>query len=214
MKDFDDANRLRPDGRNTAYLAYSQAVAGHQRPAADLFKRAEVEYGFAPAWVRSNRSFSLTRAAPTTDRLREAEAEASAALQESPGLRPARLNRCYARFLLRLSCEKDAPPDPEALADIEAALRVPPYTPDLYRDAAVMTVTFAAGGAECESRAVAYLEEAVKLGHPARPLGSDPVLRRHLGGRPDFTRLLALPAPPTPRPATIPSPYIQCPPLD
>ncbi len=212
MKDFDDANRLRPDGPSTAYLAHCQSLSGQDRAAADLYRKAIRDHGFGPAWVHNNRANSLLQAAPTPDKIREAAAEAEAALALAPALRPARLNRAYARFRLSLAGPTAAVPDPGALADIEAVMSEPPYTADLYAKAAVMTAAFGEGRPEHKTQAVAYLEGAVRLGHPPKAFESDPLLRRHLAGRPDFQRILELPAG-TPAVAP-PNPHLVTPPLD
>ena len=204
MKEFDDANRERPDGCTLAYLAFCQSLSGQHRTAAKLYEEAARNYGFAPAWVRNNRAHSLIQAGPTPDRLREARAEAAAALELDPRLRSARLNRADARFRLSMVEPDPLASDLECLEDIETVMRDPPYTPDLYVKAAAMTARFGGGREECCARAVGYLAEAVKLGRSPRSFGADPIFSKSLAGRADFqtvlkqTRSRAFPARPQP----------------
>jgi hypothetical protein len=210
MKDFDDANKERPDGPNSAYLAYCLSLSGQQRAAATLYSQAMRQHGFQAAWVHNNYAHALLQAAPTPGILREAEAEAAAALIASPNLRPARLNRTYARFRLTLTDPTARAVDREVLSDIEVMMREPPYTGDLYSKAAAMTVTFGGGQDENLNRAVRYLEEAVKLGRSPLAIKTDPILRP-LHGRADFQRILGLtPGKPIAKPV---NPYLASPPL-
>jgi hypothetical protein len=211
MREFDESNRTRPDGQNLAYLAYCQALAGQDAAAAGMYRQAIRDHNFAPAWVHNNLARSLLQAASGAAGLREAEAEAGAALALSPGLRPARLNRACARLQLALSRPKAVAPDPELVADVADAMREPPHTADLYSTAAALVVTFGGGRDECHARAVGYLEGAVYLGRPPGALAADPVLRR-LAGRPDFQHLLTRPpGAPVVKPL---NPYLVPPPLD
>jgi serine/threonine protein kinase len=193
MKDFDTANRLRPDGRNTAYFAYCQTRSGSHVAAAALFKEAIEKHGYNAAWVRCDRAYSLAQTG-RVPALEEAVREATAALDLEPELRPARLNRAYARFLLaRRSVPKSSPREvTEPLADVRAVLRIGPYTPDLYYEAAEIVVTFGEGREDNLAYAVYCLEQAVRYGLDPAGLRKDRVLAPALMNRADFTRLADL----------------------
>jgi len=210
LKDFADANQAHPDGPNSAYLAYCLSLSGQERAATELYKQAIQQHGFKDPWVRSNYAHALLQAAPTPDILREAEAEAAAALAVQSDLRPARLNRVYACYRQTLTEPPARRVDREALADVKLVMREPPYTVDLYSKAAAMTVAFCGEQDENLSQAVRYLEEAVKLGRTRDSVAKDRLLRP-LYGRADFQRVLGLtPGKPIAKP---PNPYLAAPPL-
>jgi tetratricopeptide (TPR) repeat protein len=212
MKDFDDANRAQPNGRNTVYLAYCHALSGQHRVAAGLYREAIQKYGYSAAWVHTNWAHSLTQAAPTVDQLRAAAAEADKAVRLDPTLRAARLNRAYIRFQMSLTDPKANRSDPESIADVAAVMREGPFSAELYYKAAAIIVTFGGASEECHAQAVRYLAEAVKLGRPPQTLAANPIFRQHLRGRSDFQKLLELPSvsPPT----ATPDPHLASPPLE
>jgi hypothetical protein len=126
-----------------------------------------------------------------------AAAEAEAALRMDPGLRAARLNRPYARFLEVYMRDPSGRPvaDPGLVTDIRIALGAGPKTQELYYKAAQIVLTFGGGTEETRAEAVRYLAEAVPLGRNPKPLAKDPLLTAHLMGRADFARLVNLPVP-------------------
>ncbi|MBP3954056.1 protein kinase [Gemmata sp. G18] len=189
MKDFDDARRAKPDGQNTAYLAYCHARSGNHKAATTLYQEAIRDYAYAKAWAHSNRANSLIRCG-SPDQFREAIGAATTALELAPGLRAAHLNRAYARFLLDLDPKTQVLKNPdECLNDLEAVMVKGPYTADLFYKAALVLVTAKPGNEEYCVRAVNWLREAVKLGRDPKLLAQDAVLRVHLAGRADFTEV-------------------------
>jgi serine/threonine protein kinase len=212
MKDFDDANRLRPGGRNAAYLAYCHALAGQHRVAAGLYREAVQTHGYSAAWVHTNWAYSLTQAAPTVDQLRVAAAEADRAVRLGPTLRAARLNRAYVRFQLSLADPAADRTDPEPVADVVAAMGQGPFTADLYYRAATILVTFGGTSEQWRAQAVRYLAEAVKLGRRPQTLSANPLFRQHLRDREDFQKLFELPS--APPPIAAPDPHLARPPLE
>jgi tetratricopeptide (TPR) repeat protein len=193
MKDFGDARRIKPDGQNIAFLAYCHSRAGNDPAASTLYREAIEKYGYHPAWVHSNRAYSLIKRGSPQD-LRFAIAEANAALAIDPNLRAARLNRVYARYISGSNAKPQTIADPEnCLADLNAVMSVGPYSGDLYYEAALILTVIGAGREEYRARAVAYLKEAVLLGKSPKRFAQEPVFRDHLNGRKDFEQVINLP---------------------
>ncbi len=114
--------------------------------------------------------------------------------------------------MLSMADPKTATPDRQALDDIKAVLREPPYTAGLYIEAAMITLTFNSDHEEGCAQAIRYLEQAIQFGHSPQAIVNDPLLRRSLAGRADFPQLLE--RKPGPRNATPPNLYLARPPLD
>lgn len=194
MKDFDVAQRISPDGRNTAFLAYCHGRNGNHPAAAELYSEAIKKYGFNEAWVRCNRAFSLIRCGSPQD-LRFAFEEANAALELEPHLRAARLNRVYARFLSSLDPKTMTLANPEdCMADLNAVMSEGPYSADLYYKAALILTAAGAGREDRFALAMAYLQETVKRGRNPKRFAQESVFQVHLKGREDFEKLINLTA--------------------
>jgi serine/threonine protein kinase len=193
MKEFGNARRIRPDGQNTAFLAYCHSCAGSDRAAEALYREAIEKYGYRTAWVHSNRAYSLIQRGSPQD-LRFAIEAANAALVLEPNLRAARLNRVYARCLSGINAKPPTVADPEGcLADLNAVMSVEPYSADLYYEAALILTVLGTGREEYHARAVAYLREAVQRGKNPKRFAQEPVFRDHLKGRKDFEQVINLP---------------------
>jgi len=206
LKDFDDARRAKPDGRNTAFLAYCHAKSGNHKVAIVLYQEAARDYGYKKAWVHCNRAYSLIRCG-SAEQLRQAIDEATAALGLEPTLRAARLNRAYARFLLNLNPQTQSLWNPDdCLVDLEVVMTEGPYTADLCYKAALMLAAASVGREERAARAVNCLRDAVRLGRNPQLLAQEPVFRTHLTGREDFTDVTKLPPAKSPVPG--PNPHL------
>ncbi|VTT96889.1 serine threonine protein kinase : Putative uncharacterized protein OS=Gemmata sp. Wa1-1 PE=3 SV=1: Pkinase [Gemmataceae bacterium] len=208
--DFGAANRRVPSGRTSAYLAYAHSLDGFSFQAEAAYRRA-IDQGFAPAWVRNNLAHDLLQLGSRAQ-VQQAIDEANAALRLDPNLLPARLNRAMGRLKLSVADPDTYPYSPEALADIEAVMRHPVESANLYSVAAHVTARFGADRDDCRARAVGYLREAVRLGRSPASLSVGPTFAV-LQGRPDFMELFSLSAGPVParRP---PNPALVAPPLD
>lgn len=212
-KDFHEANRLHPDGRNTAVLAYCHAHsagwAGHGT-AVNEYDKAVKKYGYDEPWVHNNRAASLIKLG-SPDHLRLAIHEANAALKADPTLRAARLNRAYAQFRLHRETNSGPFNDPQCVTDIQAVVDEGFCTADLYYKAACI-LAISNGPEEYAARAVTYLQEAVNRGrHPGR-LKDDPLLKG-LVGRTDFVEVVKLPQVPRPEAESCVNLHVIDPPL-
>jgi hypothetical protein len=198
-KDIDDAHRMRPDGPSTALLAYCRARSASHLMAAVLYQQAIAQHGYDVAWVRNNRAYSLIQCG-TRENLRLAVEESTVALQLDPNSRAARLNRATARFKLNLDPKSQTLADPECLADLDAVLVTGPFTADLCYNAALILTASGSGQEDRYTRAIGYLRDAVALGKPPRHVAQDPILLKHLAGRPDFQQVTQLPPVKPPQP--------------
>jgi eukaryotic-like serine/threonine-protein kinase len=194
MKDFLDAHRIKPDGRNTAFLALCYSRNGKQLAAVGLYQEAIEVHHYETAWVHNNLSFGLIE--PGSPRkLRSAIEEATTALLLDPNLRAARINRMFARFLLTLDPKTQTLQDPkDCLLDLEAVMATGPYNADLYYKAAIILAASKRGSEDRASSAVHYLHEAVLLGKKFNSINQNPVVLAHLANRSDFKKLADVPS--------------------
>jgi len=215
MDAFDAADRERPDGRSMAYIAYCLAKLRDYSGAAACYERARVVCGYEAAWARNNRAYALIQQR-SPEYLRQAAAEAEAALGLDPDLCAAHLNRAYARFLgVWIGNPKGWPTeDLKLVEDARFVLRTGPKTAELFFTAAQIVLTFGGGTEAARTEAVGYLNASVGLGRSPKSLAADPVFKAQLSGREDFRRVTALPEPnslPT-SPGPVADPHLAQPP--
>ncbi|WP_439628182.1 serine/threonine-protein kinase [Gemmata sp.] len=210
VSDFGAANRTSPSGRTSAYLAYAYGLDGFHFPAEAGYRRA-MGQGYAPAWVHNNLAHDLLQLGSKAQ-IQSGIDEANAALALDPNLLPARLNRAMGRLKLSVADPDTYPYSPESLADIEAVMRHPAESANLYVAAAHVTARFGADREECRARAVGYLREAARLGCPPNSFTNNRAFAAYKD-RADFRDVVSLPAVPAParRP---PNPCLVTPPLD
>ncbi len=208
IKDFNDAQLARPDGRNTAFLAYSQSRSTSAGEVADLYLRAIADFGYRPAWVYCNRADCLIRSGKVENYPLAFEA-ANVAVALEPGLRAARLNRLYARFLIDRDTKTQKLPNPDdCLADLRVVMADGPYTADLYYKAALVLTAGSEGREDRCAEAVDYLRDAVRYGWNPERFVQNAILKTHLMGRLDFAEVVKLPLPKGSEPAVRSEPAV------
>lgn len=203
-----DAFRLRPDGRSAAYLGYLLTRSADHKSAVALYRQS-IDAGYREAWVYNNLAHGLSQ--PGSG----AEAEWIEAIQYAdladrldPRLHEARFNRLRARYHLELDKGTRRLRDPQpVVADVRAALADGPVPAIVYLLAAR---ALSAAHADHHADAVEYLRAAVKRGRDPGTLKDDPILARHLSGRPDFQEVVGLP--PGAAPVDSADPFLATPP--
>jgi hypothetical protein len=211
--DFAEANRLRPDGRTWAYLAYCTTSPQNVEAAAACYETA-IDKGYGPAWVHNNRADSLILFALSISgsqrpkahaHLRLAIDEATAAVESDRNLRAAYYNRALARYLLNLDETTEILDDPGGLciADVERVIALEgPSNADLYYEAAQILVATDPNRPAFRDRAIRYLNKAVDLGKRPQAIAGDPVLKMHLAYDADFRQVITRPAEALPKSPT------------
>jgi len=196
MKDLGDAHRMKPDGPNTAYLAYSHSRCGNfgsHRAAEQLYLEAIKKFDYKHAWVHCNRAYCLIQCGSAAD-FPAAIDETNFAVALDPTLRAARLNRAFAQFRAsRNPKTKNFANPTNSLADLDAVMASGPCSAELYYRAAQILTEFAEGQESRLIQAVNYLIEAVKLGRDPAVFATEPGFKKHLAAREDFQQLKALP---------------------
>jgi serine/threonine protein kinase len=170
LGDFREANRLRPEPRLQACIAYCFAREGQHRDAVTENEHA-LDAGFDTPEVHNNLAYSELG----LSLLKQAREDLARALDLSPRLPAACHNRLV---LLRVELTRGpAPALGEVRAALDLALDACPESAELYADAADLCATAAPRAADdwWDDRAVTHLEHAVRLGldlggRPKNPL--------------------------------------------
>ena len=161
------------DGRTAASLAYCCTLASSNGDAAKHYAAAQ-KAGFSNPAFLNNLAFFHT----CTDRSLEAEAEATRALEQSPGLVPAHYNRAMARLRLWYSTRL-ADYAIGGLEDIDQVIASGIKNPNSHFFAAALCAAVLADRhsrpADAESdldyqKGLKYLQSAVELGYPKADL--------------------------------------------
>jgi serine/threonine protein kinase len=194
LGDFREANRLRPEPRLQACVAYCLAREGQHRAAATENEHA-LDAGFDGPEVHNNLAYSQL----FISQIKEARENLARALDLNPRLPAACHNRLV---LLRVELQRGPAP---ALAEVRDALDLAldacPESAELFADAADLCATAAPRAAADDSwdgRAMTHLEHGVRLGldlggRPKNPLYTR--LRGELAER--FAALVNAPRPPS-----------------
>lgn len=185
LDDLTFTERGAADVRTLAVHAYTQ-LRNQKFDAAikkyNLIHRA----GYRPLMVLNNRAYGYFN----TGRLREAQNDLDKAVQIDPHCQAVRYNRALVAMRMRGQGKIQTIP-PQALEDMERALRLGQKTSDLYRDAAILYAQ-AAGDDLHHShfeRALSHLRQAIVAGEPPAKFDSFPSLAEALK-HPEFELLL------------------------
>lgn len=185
------------DGRLNAFLGFLLQT-GHQSKEAIPYYMTAIDKGFGPAEVHNNLGFCYRRAG----RLEEARACFDRAARLNPDLQAAYYNRALV-VLLRLAGGTQQDPNPDAIRDMDRALKLGPRTGTLYQSAAQLQALAAESDLPgSRERVLFHVGKAIELGIDPKKIEADDLFRS-LRGDPDFRRVLRT-APGRPPPAPEP----------
>ncbi|MCI0455935.1 MAG: serine/threonine-protein kinase [Gemmataceae bacterium] len=188
MDSFREADRLGPDGKAKACLAYCCSRGPHiNHDEALALNQKAIEEGHGTARVWNNLGWNYVRRPKgvNLDRARECFARA---LALDPTLQTAYHNRM--QVALRLGAQAPWELLQEAVQDMKQAVALGPETAELYHDGARVCSLAMKHDPALGELGLSYLERAIRHGQDIRFLRRDGLLLPGLGQLPRFQQIL------------------------
>jgi|GEM_PF-4638107 len=177
--DFHTAHERSADPADLALAAYTHGITGNPAAAIEMYRKA-IEAGHDTPTVRANLGAALVKSGRMPDAMKELDA----ALAAAPDLKAARYCRAVAGHTLSFD-PKNRDRLPQALIDMDEALKAAAVSPELHFEAARIFVSGA-----MPDRAIEQLAKAIDLGLPPARLQQELLFKRDLAKDPRFLKLL------------------------
>ena len=175
MRDYAEADKQTPDGRNKAALGYCLNRAGGRPASARDYYEEAIKSGFATAEVYNNLGFNFLQ----SNKPIEARKALDRAIELDPKLQAAYHNRAFL-VLSKMNQLKPAAKDEEfyrdlkeGIADAKRAIDLGSPSAELYYDAACLCATAAGVEPRWAEPAFQFLTDALRQGYDPGCLESD-----------------------------------------
>jgi serine/threonine protein kinase/Tfp pilus assembly protein PilF len=192
LADYLAASHLAPDGPTLACIGYCNNRLELHGASIWNYEMA-IRNGFAPAAVLNNLGYSYGQ----NRRHDDARSFLDQAIELDPQLQAAYYNRAMLEFRHVLRAKTTEPLPESAVADMEAAIRLGPITPELMRDAARVYAVAAREKPSFIDPALRFLQRAIEKGQDPGQFERD-LAFSPLKGNPAFVSMLErTPLPPS-----------------